>query len=214
VSYKIADMESLLDHITMVQEEELGVKEFQMAVLGALLSLMKEQESLNNTLKTLTEKEKKGKLDEFDNLFTDDSSDEEDKGRGKKPGVIKYVTLCQLLDNDFSIPDTASARPKLYKSGHTQTSQNTQILYYHESKKAALEETLPLLEEKDVDPAIADDEKTAQTQYKWKKRIPATKFGVIIKAKGKLKDQEFQKNIFSCESKFDFELVVIKSLIL
>ena len=76
-------MESLLNHISTVQEEELGVKEFQMAVLSALLTLMKEQESLNNTLKILTEKEKKGKLDDLDNLFSDDSSDEEDRARGK-----------------------------------------------------------------------------------------------------------------------------------
>ena len=76
-------MESLLDHISTVQEEELGVKEFQMAVLSSLLTLMKEQESLNNTLKILTEKEKKGKLDDLDNLFSDDSSHEEDRARGK-----------------------------------------------------------------------------------------------------------------------------------
>ena len=49
-------MERLLENITMVQEEELGVKEFQMAVLSALLTLMKEQESLNDTLRILTEK--------------------------------------------------------------------------------------------------------------------------------------------------------------
>eukprot|EP00092_Neocalanus_flemingeri_P035623 GFUD01038780.1.p1 GENE.GFUD01038780.1~~GFUD01038780.1.p1 ORF type:complete len:448 (-),score=121.66 GFUD01038780.1:176-1381(-) len=87
------------------------------------------------------------------------------------------------------------ARPKLYKSDHTQTSQNTKILYYHESKKAALEETLPLLEEDDVHQALADEEKTAHTQYKWKKRVPASKFGVIIKAKGQRKDQEFVNEI-------------------
>ena len=77
-------MERLLENITMVQEEELGVKEFQMAVLSALLSLMKEQESLNETLRILTEKENKRKLDDLDNMFTDDSSDEEDKTGGKK----------------------------------------------------------------------------------------------------------------------------------
>ena len=65
----------------MVQEGELGVKEFQMAVLSALLNLMKEQESLNQTLKALTDKEKV-KLEEIDNLFSEDSSDEEDERRG------------------------------------------------------------------------------------------------------------------------------------
>ena len=89
-------MESLLNHITMVQEEELGVKEFQMAVLSALLTLMKEQESLNNTLKILTEKEKKMKLEEIDNLYTDDSSDEEDELRSKFISFYLSVLVCQL----------------------------------------------------------------------------------------------------------------------
>ena len=89
-------MESLLNHITMVQEEELGVKEFQMAVLSALLTLMKEQESLNNTLKTLTEKEKKMKLEEIDNLYTDDSSDEEDELRSKFISFYLTVLVRQL----------------------------------------------------------------------------------------------------------------------
>ena len=79
-------MESLLEHIITVKEEELGIKEFQMAVLSALLTLMKEQESLNNTLKILTEKEKKGKLDDLEKLFSDDSSDEEDRAGGKLSG--------------------------------------------------------------------------------------------------------------------------------
>ena len=43
-------MNALLDHITKVKEDELGVKEFQVAVLSALLDIMKEQESLNKTL--------------------------------------------------------------------------------------------------------------------------------------------------------------------
>ena len=51
--------------------------------MSALLTLMKEQESFNITLKILTEKEKKGKLDDLDNLFSDDSSHEEDRARGK-----------------------------------------------------------------------------------------------------------------------------------
>ena len=89
-------MESLLTHITMVQEEELGVKEFQMAVLSALLTLMKEQESLNNTLKILTEKEKKIKLEEIDNLYTDDSSDEEEELRSKFISFYLTVLVCQL----------------------------------------------------------------------------------------------------------------------
>ena len=94
----------------------------------------------------------------------------------------------------------------MYKSGHTQTSQSTQILYYHESKKAALEETLPLLEEEDVDLAVADDEKSVPAQYKWKRRIPASKFGVIINAKDKLKDQDFEDEVFSLAGKLKVEI--------
>ena len=88
----------------------------------------------------------------------------------------------------------------------TQTSQNTQILYYHESKKAALEETLPLLEEEDVDHVVADDEKSVHTQYKWKRRIPASKFGVIINAKDKLKDQDFVDKVFSLAGEVNVEI--------
>ena len=40
-------------------------------------------------------------------------------------------------------------RPKIYKSDHTQTSQNSTILYYHERKKSSLEDTIPLLDEDD-----------------------------------------------------------------
>ena len=48
-------MNALLDHITKVKEDELGVKEFQVAVLSALLDIMKEQESLNKTLQNLSD---------------------------------------------------------------------------------------------------------------------------------------------------------------
>jgi len=164
-------MERLLENITMVQEEELGVKEFQMAVLSALLTLMKEQESLNETLRILTEKENKRKLDDLDNMFTDDSSDEEDK--------------------------TGDTAPAHYKTGHTQTVPNTQILYYHESKTAAPEETLPLLEEEDTDLVLEEEKiRLAQSQYKWKRSIPASKFGIIINAKGNLKDQKVEEKVF------------------
>ena len=39
-------MEELLDQISRVQEGELGVKEFQVAVLSALLSIMRDQVNL------------------------------------------------------------------------------------------------------------------------------------------------------------------------
>ena len=115
------------------------------------------------------------------------------------PGVSSRITI-------KTFADTASARPKVYKSGHTQTSQSQQILYYHESKKAALEETLPLLDEEDVDHAVNDDEKSIQAQYKWKRRIPASKFGVIINAKDKLKDQDFEDEVLSLAGKLRVEI--------
>ena len=67
-----------------------------------------------------------------------------------------------------------------------------------------MEETLPLLEDDDVDHAVADDEKSVHAQYKWKRRIPASKFGVIISAKGKLKDQDFEDKVFSNAGKLHF----------
>ena len=121
------------------------------------------------------------------------------------PIVVSHDVSSRITIKTFA--DTASARPKVYKSGHTQTSQSTQILYYHESKKAALEETLPLLDEEDVDHSVNVDEKSIQAQYKWKRRIPASKFGVIINAKDKSKDQDFVDKIFSLAGKLKVEII-------
>ena len=109
--------------------------------------------------------------------------------------MVSHAGSCLITIYTFA--DTAAARPKLYKSGRTQTCQNTHILYYHESKKTALEETLPLLEEENADHAVVDDEKAVQAQYKWKRRVPASTFGVIIKAKGNLKDQDLEDKVIS-----------------
>ena len=59
-----------------------------------------------------------------------------------------------------------------------------------------MEETLPLLEEDDIEFAVVDDEKALQAQYKWKRKIPASKFGFIINAKEKLKDQDLRTKYF------------------
>ena len=67
-----------------------------------------------------------------------------------------------------------------------------------------MEETLPLLEEEDVDQAIADEEKTAHSQYKWKRRVPSNKFGVIIKAEGKRTDQMFEDEVLSFDGEWNF----------
>ena len=78
-------MEVLLEHITKVEQREMGVKEFQVAVLSALLSIMREQESLNRTLQNLTsEAHTKEPLDNHMDLFSDESSDEEHHGKGKQ----------------------------------------------------------------------------------------------------------------------------------
>ena len=104
--------------------------------------------------------------------------------------------------NNVNLTDTAPAH---YKTGHTQTVPNTQILYYHESKTAAPEETLPLLEEEDTDLVLEEEKiRLAQSQYKWKRSIPASKFGIIINAKGNLKDQKVEEKVFQSPGKLGF----------
>ena len=71
-------MNVLLDHITKVKEDELGVKEFQVAVLSALLDIMKEQESLNKTLKNLSgSRSGDDHLGNMEEVTEDDSSADE-----------------------------------------------------------------------------------------------------------------------------------------
>ena len=72
-------MNALLDHITKVKEDELGVKEFQVAVLSALLDIMKEQESLNKTLQSLSDSSRGGDhhLGNLELVTEDDSSADE-----------------------------------------------------------------------------------------------------------------------------------------
>ena len=73
-----SSMNALLDHITKVKEDELGVKEFQVAVLSALLDIMKEQESLNITLKNLSgSRSGDHHLDNMEVVTEDDSSADE-----------------------------------------------------------------------------------------------------------------------------------------
>ena len=68
-------------------------------------------------------------------------------------------------------------RPKHYKSDHTQTSQNTTILYYHERTKASLDDTTPLLgqeEEEGVEEGnpdiLGDKVVTRSVELKFTKR--------------------------------------------
>ena len=63
-----------MDHITKIKEGELGVKEFQVVVLSALLNIMKEQESLNMTLQHLTENKRGDHQDGSMEIVTEDDS--------------------------------------------------------------------------------------------------------------------------------------------
>ena len=88
-------MDILLDHITQVKEEELGVKEFQVVVLSALLNIMKEQESLNRTLQQLTTEKQKsnGHFQEHLNIFTDDESSGDEMPIKSKQETILYFSI-------------------------------------------------------------------------------------------------------------------------
>jgi len=158
-------MNALLDHITKVKEDELGVKEFQVAVLSALLDIMKEQESLNKTLKNLSDSRSGNHhLGNMEVVTEDDSTADElteRKGPAQRRGHHKHL-----------------------RSDHTQTSSNTTILYYHEAKKSSFEETDPNLIEEDNVPNLSPEEED-NSLHRWKKRIPSSKFGEIIKAQGK-----------------------------
>lgn len=64
----------------------MGVKEFQVVVLSALLNIMKEQESLNRTLQQLTTQKQssKGHYEEHLDIFTDDESSGDEMPRKSK----------------------------------------------------------------------------------------------------------------------------------
>ena len=88
-------MEVLVDKISRVQEGELGVSEFQVAVLTALLSIMQDQarpahtwvaltthyetsqENLNKTLTELTEERLRMKLEQEQAIISDSSDSEQ-----------------------------------------------------------------------------------------------------------------------------------------
>ena len=97
-------MDTLLQHITRVQEQELGVKEFQVVVLSALLNIMKEQESLNKTLQHLTSETSKNTLDTMD-LYSEDSSDDEEHTKGES-NIHIYDIICHLSRQTISIKYT------------------------------------------------------------------------------------------------------------
>ena len=68
-----------MEKISHLEVSQLGTKDFQLAVLAALSELMKEQESLRNTLDILAENEN---LEELEKLISNESSSEEDETKG------------------------------------------------------------------------------------------------------------------------------------
>ena len=105
-------------------------------------------------------------------------------------------------------PASGSRRHRHYKSDHTQTCSNTTILYYHESKKSSFDDppdNSNILDEDENDNIIVSpdqEEKFMKSQHRWKKKIPSSKFGAIIKAKGNY-GEEFMatKCRFYCSEK-------------
>merc|ERR1712026_194148 len=66
-------MEVLVEKISRVQEGELSVGEFQVAVLTSLLSIMQDQEHFNKTLNQLTEERMRMKLDQEQAIIANSS---------------------------------------------------------------------------------------------------------------------------------------------
>ena len=165
-------MEELVQQISRVQESELGVKDFQLAVLSALVELLKEQEKLNRTVNMLMKDKKEREREE--ELYMGDTSDEE-------------------MEHRILIP-------KQYRTDETQTINQTNILYYHESRKAVADDLEVVGDGGDVH-AAPDDVVLGQGEYKWKRRVPASKFGKIVKARGQKKDKEFTREIMAIDCK-------------
>ena len=68
-----------MEQISHLEVSQLGTRDFQLAVLAALSELMKEQESLRNTLDILAENDN---LEELEKLISNESSSEEDETKG------------------------------------------------------------------------------------------------------------------------------------
>ena len=85
-------MDQLLEQIgnLEIEQEKLGTKEFQKAVLEALKELIKEQESLKETLNVFANRNKVENLDELQQLITDESS-LEDIESDSEFGNIKFT---------------------------------------------------------------------------------------------------------------------------
>jgi len=211
----------LVEQISKVEAAELGGQEFQLAVLSALLQVMREQERLSSRLATVAERQEEGRegkhssgkrfgvVERFLPPATSSTSEEELKGVGGGGVSSQRGTRKRRGGRTVSSQMTHMSRTGRSHCGvvATQTRESTRIMYYHESKAGGgpvVEEGLPLLEqevEEDEDTGGAcGDGRASQCEYRWKRRIPASRFGEIIQAGGRRKDQEFGDQILS----FDF----------
>lgn len=188
-------MDQLLLKINRVEEEgqELEAREFQMAVMSSLLQVMREQETIQSSLVQLTKEQ-----EELHNSVTILTT-EQAKERQEEEEVMEEF-FSEELSSDEEEEESVRKVEKEYRSGTTQTSHSNKILYYHETKQVPPEEGIPLLEDGDDDQEMVDTEKVDICRYKWKRRIPASRFGTVVKAEGRRKDPSFSDDILN----FDF----------
>jgi len=173
-------MEGLLERITQVQERELGAKEFQMVVLQTLLELLREQERLSSTVKALQTERRV-----------------EDSVVGRMRDDMEA-----LLSEDSSEEEQEDHHGSPTKfNGVGERKEEVKILYYHETRQR--EEGGEDTEEADED---AVEEETDRAEYRWKRRIPASRFGDIVKEEGKRKhDKSFTDQILTFDGSGDSE---------
>ena len=124
-------MDTLLQHITRVQEQELGVKEFQVVVLSALLNIMKEQESLNKTLQHLTSETSKNTLDTME-LYSEESSDDEEHTKGES-NIHIYDIIGHLSRQTISIKYTLLRILRIDNLTESILSPNHFIIIHHDT---------------------------------------------------------------------------------
>ena len=75
-----------------LQVEQLDTRDFQATVLAALAELMKEHESLKNTLDMLARAEEQDKLEELERLISHESSSDEGDNQGLNTKSDIYFT--------------------------------------------------------------------------------------------------------------------------
>jgi len=168
-----------MDRIQEVEQQELGPKEFQLIVLKALLQLLREQERLSSTVSGM--QEEKRRLDESVGRMREDME--------------------ALLSEESSEED----EEQVHRMEDKERGENVKILYYHETRQ-----------HEEVGEDGNDDEKeTTQldeggfSEYRWKRRIPASRFGEIILSEGsRANDKNFTQHILEFNGSGDNEATV------